>query len=153
MLEPYVGFKVAIRRIWWRISSVKYVLKMKMKWALKLLQDINMMKNEEWSASSRWAISKRSFAWVLPSIWWSWICEDAPKKKFSHGGLWGSNPHGGHGYVKMRRRRSSPMVDYGGAIHKTSSSKHKQERRSILLRSRSSSSSSSGMRKYKVCSW
>ena len=47
MLEPYVGFKVAIRRNWWRISSVKYVLKMKMKWALKLLQDINMMKNEE----------------------------------------------------------------------------------------------------------
>ncbi|KAK1611308.1 hypothetical protein QYE76_034981 [Lolium multiflorum] len=42
------------------------------------------------------------------------------------------------------------MVDYGGAIHKTSSSKHNQERRSILLRSRSSSSSSSGMRKYKL---
>jgi hypothetical protein len=27
------------------------------------------------------------------------------------------HPYDDHGYVKMRRRRSSPMVDYGGAIH------------------------------------
>ena len=88
MLEPYVGFKVAIRRNWWRISSVKYVLKMKMKWALK----VNFKTSTKWSASSRWAISKRFFAWLLPSIWWSWICKDATKKKLSHDGLWGSNP-------------------------------------------------------------
>jgi hypothetical protein len=25
------------------------------------------------------------------STWWSCLCEDAPKKKLSHGGLWGSN--------------------------------------------------------------
>ena len=125
MLEPYVGFKIAIRSKW-RRSSVKYVLKMKMKWALKLLQDINMMKNEEikrkfkmsqleeiiclklamkkWSASSRWAISKRSFAWILLSIWWSWICEDAPKKKLSHDGLWGSNPQD---FVKQAQARKA----------------------------------------------
>ncbi|KAM0898970.1 hypothetical protein ACQ4PT_021612 [Festuca glaucescens] len=27
------------------------------------------------------------------SIWCSWICEDAPKKKISHSGVWGSNSH------------------------------------------------------------
>ena len=56
-----------------------------------------------------------------------------------------------HAYVNMHQRRA-PVVDYGGAIHKTSSSKHNQERCSILLRSRSSSSISSGMRKVKVWS-
>ena len=116
MLEPYVGFKVAIRRIWWRISSVKYVLKMKMKWALKLLQDINMMKNEEMKCKFKmshleeilclslaihmvimdmWRCAEEEALpwWIMgeQSTWWSWLCEDAPKKKLSHGGLWGSN--------------------------------------------------------------
>jgi hypothetical protein len=36
------------------------------------------------------------------------------------------HPYGDHGYVKMRRRRSSPIVDHGGTILKTSSSKHNQ---------------------------
>ena len=61
MLEPYVGFKIAIRSKW-RRSSVKYVLKMKMKWALK----VNFKTSTKWSASSRWANSKRSYAWSLP---------------------------------------------------------------------------------------
>ncbi len=46
MLEPYVGFKIAIRSKW-RRSSVKYVLKMKMKWALKFNFKTSTMKNEE----------------------------------------------------------------------------------------------------------
>ena len=84
----------------WRRSCLKYVLKMKMKWALK----VNFKTSTKWSASSRWVISKRSFAWVLPSLWWSWICEDAPKKKLSHGGLWGSNPQD---FVKQAQARKA----------------------------------------------
>ena len=63
------------------------------------------------------------------------------------------HPFSNHGCVKMCLKRVSPIVEYGGAIRKTSPSKRNQERRSILRRSRSSSSSSSGLRKAKVCSW
>jgi hypothetical protein len=59
-------------------------------------------------------------------------------------------PHGGHEYVNMSRRRSTPIVDYGGAIHETSSNNHNKERHSIFLRLISSSSISSGMHKAKL---
>jgi hypothetical protein len=62
------------------------------------------------------------------------------------------HPYGDHLYVKMRRRRSSPIVDYGGAIRNTSSSKHNQERLSALLRSILASSRSSGMHRINFCS-
>jgi hypothetical protein len=62
------------------------------------------------------------------------------------------HPYGVHGYAKICRRRSSPIMHYGGAIRKTSSRKYNQERHSILKRSRSSSSRLSGMGKFKVCS-
>ncbi|KAK1661177.1 hypothetical protein QYE76_049336 [Lolium multiflorum] len=38
------------------------------------------------------------------STWWSWLCEDAPKKKLSHGGLWGSNPQD---FVKQTQARKA----------------------------------------------
>jgi hypothetical protein len=57
-----------------------------------------------------------------------------------------------HVYVKICLKRVSPIVEYRGAVRKTSPSKLNQERWSNLRRSRSSSSSSSGMRKAKVCS-
>jgi hypothetical protein len=38
------------------------------------------------------------------SIWCSWICEDAPKKKLSHDGLWGSNPQD---FVKQAQSRKA----------------------------------------------
>ena len=91
MLEPYVGFKVAIRRNW-RRSSDKYVLKKKIEWSLKcIFKTSTRWRKKKWCASSRWAIPMRS---------WAWAC----------------HPYGVHGYVKMRRIRSSPIVDYGGAL-------------------------------------
>lgn len=38
------------------------------------------------------------------------------------------HPLGDHGYVKRCLKRSSPLVEYGGANHKSSSSKRNQER-------------------------
>ena len=71
------------------------------------LQDINKMKKEEMVCKFKMSYPDEIMSLSLP-----FICA--------------------HGYVKMHRRRSSPIVDYGGAIRKTSS-KHKQERRSILV--------------------
>ena len=42
-------------------------------------------------------------------------------------------------------KESFPIMEYGGAIHKTSPTKSNQERRSILRWTRSSSSSSNGL--------
>ncbi|KAK1678300.1 hypothetical protein QYE76_039148 [Lolium multiflorum] len=44
--------------------------------------------------------------WIMgeQSIWCSWICEDASKKKLSHGGLWGSNPQD---FVKQAQSRKA----------------------------------------------
>src|SRR5215203_2668582 len=44
--------------------------------------------------------------WIMgeQSTWWSWLCEDAPKKKLSHGGLWGSNPQD---FVKQAQSRKA----------------------------------------------
>jgi hypothetical protein len=56
-----------------------------------------------------------------------------------------------HGYVKACLKRVSPIVEYGGEIHKTSPSKRDQERCSNLRKTRPSSSSSSGMHKANVC--
>jgi hypothetical protein len=44
--------------------------------------------------------------WIMgeQSTWWSWLCEDAPKKKLSHGGLWGSNPQD---FVKQTQARKA----------------------------------------------
>jgi hypothetical protein len=55
-----------------------------------------------------------------------------------------------YGYVKIYLKRVSPIVEYGGAIRKTSSSKLNQKRWSNLRRSRSSLSTSSGMLKAKI---
>ena len=188
MLEPYVGFKIAIRSKW-RRSSVKYVLKMKMKWAIKFNFKRSTMKNEEMKCKFKMSHLEEilcltlAIHMVIIDMWrcaeeealpW-WIMGEQSTRlrqastiKKGVPSCCGQDrhhraqvecarlrcyPYGDHGYVKMRRRRSSPMVDYGGAIRMTSSIKHNLERRSILLRSRPSSSSSSGMRKVKVCSW
>jgi hypothetical protein len=55
------------------------------------------------------------------------------------------HPLGDHGYVKRCVKSSSPVVEYGGANHKSSSSKRNQERWSNSRKSRPSSSSSSGL--------
>jgi hypothetical protein len=55
-----------------------------------------------------------------------------------------------HGYVKIFLKRVSPIVEYGGAIRKTSPSKLNQEMWSNLRRSRSSLSTSSVKLKAKV---
>jgi hypothetical protein len=55
-------------------------------------------------------------------------------------------------YVKICLKRVPPIVEYGGAICKTSPSKHDQERCSNLRETRPSSSRSSGMHKAKVFS-
>jgi hypothetical protein len=53
------------------------------------------------------------------------------------------------GCYKICLKRVSPIVEYGGAIRKTSPSKFNQERYSNLRRSRSSLYTSSGMLKEK----
>jgi hypothetical protein len=58
-----------------------------------------------------------------------------------------------HGYVKICLKRVSPIVEYRGAIRKTSPSKLNQERWSNLRIPRPSLSSSSGMLKIKVWYW
>ena len=55
------------------------------------------------------------------------------------------HPLGDRGYEKICLKRSSPVVEYGGANHKSSSSKRYQERWSNSRKSRPSSSSSSGL--------
>jgi hypothetical protein len=57
-----------------------------------------------------------------------------------------------HGYVKICLKRVSLILEYGGAICKTSPSKHDQEWCSNLKEIRPLSSSSSGMHKLKVYS-
>jgi hypothetical protein len=54
-------------------------------------------------------------------------------------------------YVKICLNRVPPIVEYGGAICRTSPSKHDQERYSNLRETRPSSSTSCGMRKA-ICS-
>ena len=80
--EPSSYFKTST---WWR---------MKCKFKMSQLEEFISLKlaMEKWSASSRWAILKRSFDWLLPSIWLSWICEYALKKKLPHSVVRGSIP-------------------------------------------------------------
>ncbi|KAK1667260.1 hypothetical protein QYE76_055419 [Lolium multiflorum] len=93
------------------------------------LENINMMKNEEMKCKFKMShleevlclslaihmviMDMRRCAkeealpwWTMgeQSTWWSWLCEDAPKKKLSHGGLWGSNPQD---FVKQTQARKA----------------------------------------------
>jgi hypothetical protein len=104
ILEPYVDFKVEnkVKKIkWWPRSDPKFGHEGSwkpmaiMSWRRRLSDISCISSRHQHNEERRKEVyvqyepsHKKSFAWILLSLWWSWICEDIAKKRLSFSGVW-----------------------------------------------------------------